>query len=128
MTAHRAAPKSAEPAGAPSLRVRLARLAWERALSTDGVAAGDSGGRGAWQTEDRGEALPGVLATASGDASFDVELHLVAAWPPPPLHEVANTIRDRINEAAVAAGLGEALGAVEIAFGDVAEPPDEVAD
>lgn len=69
--------------------------------------------------------LPGVLVAAQGHARFDVELHLVAAWPTPPLHEVASVIRDRIIAACAEAGLAEALGHLTISFGDLVESPDE---
>lgn len=124
MSADRSAWPAAAEAG-PSPRVHLARLAWEAALAADGVAGGDAGRPPRWQTEDRGEVLPGVVATARPDARFDVQLHLIASWPPPPLHELATTIRGRVVEAAASAGLARALGAQAIFFGDVAEPPPE---
>ncbi len=127
MNAERAAPAPARAPTGPSRRVRLARLAWETALTTDGVAGGDAGRVGRWQTEDRGETLPGVLVAAHGGARFDVELHLIAAWPTPPLHEVGRTIRERIATAAAQAGLAEALGSLTVSFGDLAESPDEAA-
>lgn len=123
MNADRSASPSPGVAGVPSARVRLARLALETALATDGVAAGDPGRLQRWQTEHRGEMLPGVVATAREDARFDVELHLVASWPPPPLHEVAGSIRRGVAEAALAAGLDDALGEQMISFRDVLEPP-----
>lgn len=106
-----------------SPRLRLARLAWERALSTEGVDSGYVGDSGFWQTDYRGEVLPGVLAIARSDARYDVELHLRAAWPTPPLHEVARSIREDVVASAAHMGLAQALGALEIAFGDMAEPP-----
>ncbi len=127
MKAERAAPAPAQATAGPSRRVQLARLAWETALATDGVVGGDAGGVRRWQTEDRGETLPGVLVAAHGGARFDVELHLIAAWPTAPLHEVGRTIRERIATAAARAGLAEALGSLTISFGDLAEPPDEAA-
>lgn len=116
-------PSPPPQAGVPSTRARLARLALETALATDGVGGGDPGRPARWQTEDRGELLPGVVATARADARFDVDLHLVVNWPPPPLHEVGSAIRSAVIEAAAAAGLGEVLGAQAISFGDVLEPP-----
>lgn len=108
-----------------SPRLRLARLAWERALLADGVHSGYAGEGGFWQTDDRGHVLAGVLATARPDGRYDVELHLRAAWPTPPLHEVATAIRADVTQSAAGAGLAEVLGSLEIAFGDMAEPPDE---
>lgn len=67
--------------------------------------------------------LPGVVATAGADHRFEIDLHLVASWPPPPLHELASAIRRAVIDAAAAARLGEALGAQAISFGDVSEPP-----
>lgn len=106
-----------------SPRLRLARLALERALSAEGVDSGYAGETGFWQTDYQGHLLAGVLATARPDARYDVELHLRAGWPTPPLHEVARAIREDVNQRAAGAGLATVLGSLEITFGDLAEPP-----
>jgi len=110
----------------PTPRVRLARLAWETALATKGIAAGSVGARSQWATNDRGELLPGVLAAARRDGSYDVELHLVARWPVPPLHELGERIHDRVVAAAERQGLGESLGELRISFGDLLDAGEPV--
>ncbi len=125
MTAERVALAPAHAVGGPSPRVQLARLAWETALATGGVAAGDAGRARRWQTVDRGEILHGVVVAAQGQTDFAVELHLVVGWPTPPLREVAATIRDRVAAAAAEAGLAGLLGHLSISFVDLVEPADE---
>ncbi len=125
MTAERAASAPAHAVGGPSPRVQLARLAWETALATGGVAAGDAGRARLWQTVDRGEILDGVVVAAQGQGDFAVELHLIAGWPTPPLHEVAATIRERVAAAAEEAGVADVLGHLSISFGDLVEPAEE---
>ncbi len=67
------------------------------------------------------------MVVARRDGRFDVELHLVAGWPTPPLHEVSAAIRDAVDAAADDADLGERLGELSISFGDLREPPIEEA-
>ena len=122
MSARRAPRHQAPAAAAVTPRVVLARLIWETALAVNGVAAGDPGRSGFWQTADGDGVLQGIVVTARSDNRFDVELHLVAAWPTPPLHEVSAAIRDRVSSAAGDAGLGERLGELDISFGDLQEP------
>ncbi len=123
MPARPARRRQAPPAGAVTPRVQLARLAWETALAAEGVATGDPGQSGFWQTAAGHDVLQGIVVTACPDGRFDVELHLVAAWPTPPLHEVSAAIRDGVSSAADDADLGTRLGAVDISFGDVQESP-----
>lgn len=87
------------------------------------MAAGDAGPSGVWQTIDGDRALCGVVVTARSDGRFDVDLHLVAAWPTPPLHEVSSAIQDDLGSAADDAGLGERLGELSVTFGDLQGPP-----
>ena len=113
----------------PSPRARLARVALETALASEGVAAGSAGDSSWWATTDEGELLSGVLAVARRDGRYDVELHLVARWPVPPLHELGERIRERVAGVAAEKGLGESLGSVRISFGDLLEPGEhEVAE
>lgn len=100
----------------------LARLACAKALAADGVAAGDVGPSGVWQTADGDDVLEGIVVTARSDGRLDVALHLVAGWPTPPLHAVAAEIRDGVSSAAGDAGLGERLGELSVSFGDLQEP------
>lgn len=87
------------------------------------MAAGDPGPSGFWQTADGDDVLQGVLVVARPDWRFDIELHLVAGWPTPPLHEVSAAIREDLGSAAGDSGLQERLGDLSITFGDLQEPP-----
>lgn len=100
----------------------MARVALDAAVSLDGVAGGDAGRFRRWVTFDRDETLAGVLAVERSDGRFDVELHLVADWPVPPLAALAEKIDKKVTRAASAAGLADALGPLSIAFEDVREP------
>lgn len=86
------------------------------------MAGGEAGVGRLWATDDRGEVLEGVLAVARPDARFDLELHLVGAWPLPPLAGLAEKIRKGVERAASAAGLGDRMGSLSISFEDVLEP------
>ncbi len=122
MSARQAPRPPAPSVAAASPRVLLARLASAKALAAGGVAAADAGPSGVWRTADGDDVLPGVVVTARPDGRFDIELHLVAGWPTPPLHEVSTAIRNDIGSAAGDAGLGERLGELSVAFGDLQEP------
>jgi len=115
-------PRLQAPAAAFSPRVQLARVVWATALEADGVAGGDPGPSGFWQTAAGEGVLEGIVVTARPDQRFDVELRLVADWPTPPLHEVSAAIRTAVSEAAEAAGSGECLGDLSISFTDLQEP------
>ena len=108
----------------PSPRVRLARVALETALATKQVAAGTPGRHSQWATADAGEQLSGVLATVRPDGRYDVELCLVARWPVPPLHELGEQIRTRVQCALEREGLGDSLGDLGVAFGDLLAPDE----
>lgn len=88
----------------------------------EGVEGASAGPQGRWATGDRGEVLPGVLATARRDGRYDLELNLIVSWPPPPLHRLADEVRERIALVAVQAGLGDVLGPIGVSFADVIEP------
>jgi hypothetical protein len=108
------------PADLPvSERVGLARLAQDVIAATDGVTA-TAGPAGRWRTIASQEAIPGVLAAAGDDGRVDVEVHLVARWPPPmPLEQLAEQLRAHLRREAAGAGMDERLGAVSVAFDDV---------
>jgi hypothetical protein len=97
----------------------MARLASDVIDLTDGVSP-TSGSAGRWQTTGAREAIPGVLAVEDSQGRVDVELHLVARWPPvAALEQIAEELRAQLRRAAGAAGMGERLGAVSVAFEDV---------
>jgi hypothetical protein len=97
----------------------MARLASDVIDLTHGIAP-TSGPAGRWQTNGAGEAIPGVLAVEDSLGRVDVELHLVARWPPvATLEQIAEELRAQLRRAAGAAGMGERLGAVSVAFDDV---------
>lgn len=100
-------------------RVGLARLAGQVIALTDGVTA-TSGAAGRWQTAGSGHVVPGVLAIEDGRGRVEIELHLVARWPPQmPLERLGEHVRGRLRRSAVIAGMDERLGAVSVAFDDV---------
>ena len=112
------------PSAPASERVRLARLALEAALGVDGVVAGHAGRLGLRMTADRGERLPGVLATALPGGQYGIELHLVAEVVPLP--QLAERVRTRVERAAASAGLAAVLGPVGITVEDVIAPSEMV--
>lgn len=122
MPVHGEKPAPGRVVGAASPRVLLARISLARALTADGVSAGDPGPLGVWQTADGDDLLQGVVVTSSRGGRYDVQLHLVASWPTPPLYEVSAAIREDVSSAAEQSGLGELLGALGITFGDLQEP------
>lgn len=118
-------PPAGEPTGAPppaprSVRVRLARVALEAALGISGVAEGHAGRVGIAFTNDAGERLWGVIATAAPDGSVSVELHLVAELVP--LVELGDAVRAAVVAAASATGLAESLARVDVRFEEVTAP------
>ena len=103
----------------PSTAARVARLVREAALAVEGVAATSAGRLGRKGTPDRGEVIPGVVATALREG-YELSLHVVAE--PVPLYALADRLRAEVR-ARVAAGLPEVtVGPISIAFEDVAEP------
>ena len=102
-----------------SERVALARLASDVIGVTDGVTP-TTGPSGRWQTTGSGQTVAGVLAVEDSQGRVDVELHLVAHWPPPTsLEEFGRQLRAQVRRAADDAGMGARLGAVSVAFDDV---------
>ena len=114
----RALQESAEPAAAgPSERAQLARVALTAALGVDGVVSSHAGPGGTRVTDDRGERLRGVLATALAGGGYGVELHLVTQVVP--LLPLAERVRSRVERAASSAGLAHVLGPVDVTIEDV---------
>jgi hypothetical protein len=107
--------------GRTTPRVRLARLALESALAVEGVAGLHAGPGATRVTSDGGERLPGVVATALPDGTYALSLHLVAQLVP--LHPLAEEVRSRVTRAAGTAGLGGALGPIDITIEDLAHRP-----
>lgn len=102
-------------------RVRLARLAEATLAAVPQVtAATDPDGR--WVTDDAGHLIRCVVAVAEPSGRVEVVLHAAAVWPAGPLEELGERVRDHLCRAADAAGLGDALGSVEVCFHDVVEP------
>jgi len=102
-----------------SARVWLARLAGQVIALADGVTA-TSGPAGRWQTVSSEQTVAGVLAVEDVHGRVEIEMHLVARWPPQmPLERLAEQLRERLRQSAEIAGMGERLGAVSIAFDDV---------
>ena len=100
-------------------RVRLARLAGRVIARADGVTA-TSGPAGRWRTVAAQQTIPGVLAVEDPQGRVEVELHLVAQWPPQvPLALLGEQVRGDVRRSAATAGLAQALGAVAISFDDV---------
>jgi hypothetical protein len=100
-------------------RVRLARLAGEAIAVTAGVTA-TTGCAGRWLTIGSQHTIAGVLAVENADGRVDIELHLLADWPPQmSLQRLGEQVRRRLRRSAVMAGLDERLGAVDVAFEDV---------
>jgi hypothetical protein len=100
-------------------RVRLARLAGQVIDRTDGVTA-TSGPAGRWQTVAAQQTIPGVLAVEDPQGRVEVELHLVALWPPQvPLEQLGEQVRGDVRRSAATAGMAQRLGAVAISFDDV---------
>ena len=102
-----------------STRGRLARLALDAALGVENVVIGHSGPSGAHVSVAEGGAAVGVVAAARPDGRYDVSLSLVAR--PVSLHPLGEEVRARVGEVASRAGLGSALGQVDVAFEDVLE-------
>jgi hypothetical protein len=100
-------------------RLGLARLARHVIDSTPGVTA-TAGPTGRWQTIGSGQAVPGVLAVDDSDGRVDIELHVAASWPPlMALERIGEQLRAQLRGSATAAGMGERLGAVSVAFDDI---------
>lgn len=104
-------------------RSLLARSAIEAAGQLAEIEGGVRGRPGTWATRDAGQTLDGVVATARRDGRYQVDLHLTARWPLGSLHDLGEEVRESVRQAARSAGLGDALGAVSVAFEDVTAGP-----
>ncbi len=102
----------------PSVRVQLAELAVEAALSVPGVSAMEADPQGVHKTPAPGGELKGVGAAVTADGRYEIGLHLQAELVP--LHPLGDRVRQAVQRAASGAGLGEALGRVTVSFEDLA--------
>ena len=105
-----------------STRVSIARLAEAVIAADPGVSP--TPGQGRWLTPDGEKVIPGVVVGATADGRVDVQLHLVGAWPPQPLPETVSRLQQQLTEAAVAVGIGERLGRIDVSIHDFAEPAE----
>ena len=119
-----ASPPAAPLAGAPTDRVRLARLALDSALAEAGVAGPDAGPLGLRMTQGGGERVPGITAAITPDGRYELSMHLIGRLEP--LRPLSESIRTATLAAARGAGLGERLGPVNIRWEAVAEPGEIV--
>lgn len=87
-------------------------------------AALTAGQGGRWLTADGAQTIRGVLAVAQPDGRYELELHLIVAWPPEPLQQLGDELRRRIRAAATRAGLEAQLGAIKIHIDGVHGPDD----
>lgn len=97
----------------------MARLAGQAIAATDGVTA-TIGPAHRWLTIGCQHTVPGVLAVEDAHGRVDIDVHLLADWPPQmSLQQLAQQVRGRLRRSAGVAGLDERLGAVSVAFDDV---------
>lgn len=81
-----------------------------------------------WRTSDDGRAIHGVLAVVQPDGRFELELHLIVAWPPGPLEQLAADLRGRVRAAAKRARLEGQLGQIHVHIDGVAGPGEALID
>lgn len=103
------------------VRLRLARLA-AAVVEASGTVTLTAGTLGTWTTRAASESVHGVEVHAAADERYELELHLLVAWPPQPLHVLADELRDAIARAARSAGVGDELGPIEVHFEGLDEP------
>lgn len=109
---------ASEPERASTRRVQLARAAHSAIVRMKGVSA-TAGPDSRWRTLDGDRSIEGVVAVESADGRVELGLHLRAAWPPPPLSEVGERLRELVARSAHDAALGDVLGEVRVFFHDV---------
>jgi hypothetical protein len=100
-----------------STRVQIARLAERVVARCSGVSATRSSGR--WLTLDGERAIDGIVVARTPAGRVEVELHLIATWPPEPLPPLAEQLRRELVATAGRSGLGERLGEIEVFVHDV---------
>jgi hypothetical protein len=100
-----------------SVRLQVARVALEAALTVDGVISGSSGPLGLHVTRSGNERLVGVVCMADASGGYAVALHLVVGVVP--LDRLAERIRSRVRARIAAAGLGDELAQLDIVFEDI---------
>lgn len=103
-----------------STRFELAGIARAAACAVPGVVALSSGPHRRWLTVDRDGSVPGVVCLPLAAGGFCLELHLVARMTP--LVELAETVRDRVEQDAARAGLADEIGRIDVAFEEIDEP------
>lgn len=104
-----------------SVRVALARLA-DGVVARMAGAALSAGPDRRWLTPDAPHAIRGVVAVAQPDGRYELELHLVVAWPPGPLERLASDLRRRIQVAAKRAGVEDQIGEISVHIDEVLDP------
>ena len=106
-----------------SPRSALAGVAERVIAHMPGVAltAGDDD---RWMTAERDRRIRGVTSVAQGDGRFELGLHVVVAWPPEPLAQLADDLRRRVHAAAKRATLADRLGEIQIHIAAVQEPDE----
>lgn len=67
-----------------------------------------------WVTREGAKTIRGVLAVAQPDGRYELQLHLIVAWPPEPLEHLGDEVRRRIRAAAKRAGREDQLGDIKI--------------
>jgi len=77
-----------------------------------------------WLTSNGQRTIRGVVAAAQPDGRYELELHLMVAWPPGPLELLADDLRRRILVAAKRAGLEPELGEIQVQI-DAVQAPDD---
>ena len=105
----------------PSPRAALAEVA-ERVVAHMAGVALTRDAAGTWQTVAGDRSIQGVTAIARSDGRYDLTLHVVVAWPPEPLAELAGELRRRVQAAVKRACLDGALGPVDINVVSVEDP------
>ncbi len=109
-----------DPAAAGSPRLALAAVAEVVVTRMPGVALTDGDGR--WVTAHGDRRIRGVIAVAQSEGRYELELHVVVAWPPEPLPQLAQELRRRVLAAAKRHALAEQLGDIQIHIDSVQEP------
>ncbi|MEJ7798690.1 MAG: hypothetical protein WKF42_09340 [Solirubrobacteraceae bacterium] len=107
-----------------SARVRLARLAEQVLASSDAVSA-TAGNGPRWATADGDHTIEGIVVAETALGELDVELHVVADWPPEPLERLAAHLRGELRRSASNAGLAERLGETHVAIHDIRVPEQD---